>query len=183
MDAAGTLQEVRDFMSHVAALRVACGRRLTVVIVHHENRAGTVSGALEGAVDTLLHVEARGPGHTMLRFQKARWSSSWHGQNLTLSWTEGEGFAVEGERDYIGEMVALLADGHWRTAKEIAGKDEGIGAGVDTVRAKLKEQPDTFAERNGAEVGRSANATVYGLTSGQKSDESDTDLLGTAGRV
>jgi hypothetical protein len=181
MDCAGTLQEVRDFMGLVGDLRKACGRRLAVLIVHHENRAGTVSGAWEGAVDTLLHVEARGPGHTLLRFQKARWSSTWHGQNLTLSWTEGEGFTVEGERDYIGEIAALLADGQWRTAKEIAGQGDGIGAGVDTVRDRLKERPELFIECNGAEVGRHRNATVYGLTSTQKSDGSDHESHGTAG--
>lgn len=181
MDAAGTLQEVRDFMGLVGKLRAACGRRLAVLIVHHESKSGAVSGAWEGAVDTLLHVEARGPGHTVLRFQKARWSSTWHGQKLALAWTDGEGFAVEGERDYIGEIAALLADGQWRTAKEIAGQGDGIGAGVDTVRDRLKERPELFIECNGSEVGRHRNATVYGLTSTPKSDGSDHESHGTAG--
>lgn len=181
MDAAGTLQEVRDFTALVGDLRAACGRRLTVVIVHHESKSGAVSGAWEGAVDTLMHVEARGPGHTHLRFQKARWSSSWHGQTLALAWTDGEGFAVEGERDYVAEIGLLLSDGQWRTAKEIAAKDDGIGAGVDTVRARLKERQDVFVECNGAEVGRSSKATVYQLTSAQKSVKSVGGLLGTDG--
>jgi AAA domain len=181
MDAAGTLQEVRDFMGLVGDLRKACARRLAIVIVHHESKSGAVSGAWEGAVDTLLRVEARGPGHTLLRFQKARWSSSWHGQNINLSWTDGEGFAVEGERDYVGEITALLADGQWRTAKEIAAKDDGIGAGVDTVRGRLKEHPAVFVESIGSAVGRSARATVYQLTSAQKSVRSVGDFPGTEG--
>lgn len=54
MDTAGTLQEVRDFMGLVASLRKECERSLTVVLVHHEAKNGAVSGAWEGAVDTLF---------------------------------------------------------------------------------------------------------------------------------
>jgi hypothetical protein len=183
MDDAGTLQQVRDFMRCVEAVRVQSGRRLTVILVHHENKGGTVSGAWEGAGDTLLHVEARGPGHTCVAIEKARWSSEHHGKKLNLAWAEGEGFAVDDARDYVSEIARLLSDGVWRTAKEIANKREasakpGIGAGQDTVRLHLKERRDLFVERNGKEVGRSANATVYGLTSAGKSDGSDNDLQG-----
>ena len=44
MNEAGTLQEVRDFMRLVAALRQLTGRPLTVVLIHHENKGGQVSG-------------------------------------------------------------------------------------------------------------------------------------------
>ncbi len=98
MDEAGTLQQVRDFLSLVADVRARSGRRITVILVHHENKGGAVSGAWEGSGDTLLHVEARGLGHTCLRVQKARWSSEHHGITLDLAWTDGEGFAVEHRR-------------------------------------------------------------------------------------
>ena len=78
MDAAGTLQEVRDFMALVEELRRATERRLTVVLVHHENKGGQVSGAWEGAGDTLCHVQGQGHGRTRLFFQKARWASEQH---------------------------------------------------------------------------------------------------------
>jgi hypothetical protein len=182
MNEAGTLQQVRDFMELVKAVRVESGRRLAVILVHHENKGGAVSGAWEGAADTLLHVEARGPGHTRLHVQKARWSSDHHGTHLDLAWAEGEGFTLEEaiDRDYTAEIAALLADGKWRTLTEIANKRDhkeqpGIGAGKDTVRDTLKGRPDLFTERRGTDVGRSATATVYGLASAQKPVEPVTD--------
>jgi hypothetical protein len=181
MNEAGTLQEVRDFLRLVAAVRVESGRRLVVILVHHENKGGAVSGAWEGSGDTLLHVEARGNGHTHLHVQKARWSSAHHGTSLELGWTDGEGFKVEDARNYQAEVEALLADGTWRTAREIANKRDhpdkpGIGASSETVRATLKEHPDTFIERKGKEVGRSPQATCYGLNPTQSSVSSVGDL-------
>jgi AAA domain len=95
MNEAGTLQEVRDFMRLVAALRQLTGRPLTVVLVHHENKGGQVSGAWEGSGDTLLHVQGQGHGRTRVRVQKARWASVYHATTLNLAWAEGEGFEVE----------------------------------------------------------------------------------------
>jgi hypothetical protein len=185
MDEAGTLQQVRDFLRLVNTVRAGSGRRLAVILVHHENKGGAVSGAWEGSGDTLLHVEARGPGHTCLHIQKARWSSIHHGTTLDLAWADGEGFTVEDERDYHAEIAQLLTDGAYRTAREIANKRDhhekpGIGASIETAQATLKQHPDTFVERNGREVGRSPNATVYGLNSAQSSHGSDSELQGTA---
>jgi hypothetical protein len=187
MDEAGTLQEVRDFLQLVNAVRVESGRRLAVILVHHESKAGAVSGAWEGSGDTLIHVEARGPGHTHLKIQKARWSSVHHGTTLELGWSEGEGFTVEGARDYLHEIEALLGDGRWRTAREIAAKRNaetpGIGAGPETVKEELQRHPDIFAERTGTAaiaVGRHRNATVYGLHSAQNADGADAFSEGTA---
>ena len=53
-----------------------------------------VSGAWEGAGDTLLHATVHARGKTTLHFQKARWSSEWHKETLDLDWTDGEGFEV-----------------------------------------------------------------------------------------
>lgn len=187
MDDAGTLQQVRDFMLLVAEIRTLSARRLAVVLIHHENKGGAVSGAWEGAGDTLLHVEKRGPGHTRLNIEKARWSSAHHGTGLELVWTDGEGFRVEdGERDYAAEIRTLLSDGTWKTAKEIAAPRDkgGIGASADTIKGTLKERPTVFQERTGdaaVEVGRHPNATVYGLTPPGKSDESDGGFSGGQG--
>lgn len=188
MNEAGTLQEVRDFLRLVAAVRVESGRPVVVILVHHENKGGAVSGAWEGSGDTLLHVEARGNGHTHLHVQKARWSSAHHGTSLELGWSDGEGFKVEDARDYQAEVEALLADGMWRTAREIANKRDhrekpGIGASIETVREVIKASPDRFTERNGKEVGRSAQATCYGLNSAQSSLSSLGELQGTDRRT
>ena len=185
MDEAGTLQQVRDFLRLVSEVRTQSGRRLVVILVHHENKGGAVSGAWEGSGDTLLHIEARGPGHTCLHVQKARWSSVHHGTTLDLAWTDGEGFTVEDPRNYHAEIEALLTDGEWRTAREIANKRDhhekpGIGASIETVQGVLKQHLDTFAECNGKDIGRSPKATFYGLNSAQSSVSSVGVLQGTA---
>ena len=107
MDEAGTLQRVRDFTLLVQDVRDLSERPLHVLLLHHENRGGTVSGAWEGAGDTLMHLQAQGHGKTLLYFQKVRHASRWHKQTLNLLWTEGEGFAVE-ERDEFDDNT--LAD-------------------------------------------------------------------------
>ncbi len=165
MDDAGTLQEVRAFMALVADVRKRSGRLLTVVLVHHENKGGAVSGAWEGAGDTLLHVQAAGNGHTIVFVQKARWDNERHGKTLQLAWADGEGFVLEGDRNYLVEIVELLSDGKWRTLKEIArSKDKGgIGANDDTVRELLDKNPEQFVSANGKAIGRAATATVWQL--------------------
>jgi hypothetical protein len=94
MNEAGTLQEVRDFMALVNEVRTRSGRRVAIVLIHHENKGGKVSGAWEGSGDTLVHVTGKGPGGTRLYFQKARWSSRYHATTLHLRWVEGEGFEL-----------------------------------------------------------------------------------------
>ena len=75
MDEAGTLQHVRDFTLLVQDVRELSERPLHVLLLHHENRGGNVSGAWEGAGDTLMHLQAQGHGKTRLYFQKVRHSS------------------------------------------------------------------------------------------------------------
>ena len=108
MNEAGTLQEVRDFMRLVAGLRQLTGRALTVVLVHHENKGGQVSGAWEGSGDTLLHVQGQGHGRTRVHIQKARWASDYHATTLNLTWTEGEGFEVEEKPELDDNTIADL---------------------------------------------------------------------------
>jgi putative DNA primase/helicase len=134
MEEAGTLQEVRDFSLHLADVRRRTGRPVAFVLVHHENKGGKVSGAWEGAGDTLLHVQAQGHARLRLYVQKARWSTSHHATALQLSWTDGEGFAIDDEaleRDdnTIADelLAAVLANGgaSWNTIeKEIQGKGD-----------------------------------------------------------
>jgi len=161
MEEAGTLQQTRDFMRLIDDVRARCSRRVAVVILHHENRAGTVSGAWEGAGDTLLHVREAGPGHTIMRVEKARWGSAYHGSTIKLQWAPGEGFEVEAERDLLVDVKALLADGGWRTIEEIR---KEIEAGSDKVRELIEAHPDEFVMRTGEEaraLKRNPNAQLY----------------------
>lgn len=107
MNEAGTLQETRDFAALLADVRARIApRRVTFYLVHHENKAGEVSGAWEGAGDTLLHVTGLGHGRTKLHIRKARWSSDWHGKTLNLTWADGESFTVDDQPDRDDNAIA-----------------------------------------------------------------------------
>jgi archaellum biogenesis ATPase FlaH len=164
MNSAGTIQEVRNFMGLVQQVRDSCGRPLTVILIHHDNKGGAVSGAWEGAGDTLLHVQRGGNGHTTVYVQKARWSSRYHGRTHKLKWTDGEGFEVEGERDLLDEVLGLMADGGWRTADETS---TAVGARGGAVKLILNDA-DRFEMRTGVEaekLGRSKRAYLYQIAS------------------
>jgi AAA domain-containing protein len=193
----GTLQQVRDFTAVIAAFRKRTGRPLTVVLIHHENKGGTVSGAWEGAGDTLLHAQVRARGKTTLTVQKARWSGEWHKRTLELRWTDGEGFEVieEPDRDLITEIKAWLIERpeHYHsTAKEIATekrieradgtveKLKGIGAKQNEVRDALEDRQDLFRVRTGEQakaVGRRANARVWDVKEGPGDEADEGDLF------
>lgn len=126
MNEAGTLQEVRDFAALVDETRQLSGGHMSTILIHHENRAGQVSGAWEPAVDTLFHVQGQGHGRMRLYVEKARWASDYHATSLSLVWADGEGFAVE-ERDELddetlGELIvaaiAAKPGTGWRKVEE-----------------------------------------------------------------
>jgi putative DNA primase/helicase len=183
MDEAGTLQQVRDFMGLVANVRELSQRRVAILLIHHENKGGKVSGAWEGSGDTLIHTEVHGNGYTKLSFQKARWSSNLHGSDLKLRWTDGEGFEVEEtrERDLYHEMPSALredleskdekASGQrvwsaWKTAGELS---KFLKANKDTCR----EVADDLVDRGELEYqegpeGRSKQAHCWRLRTGSE---------------
>src|SRR5207248_2830202 len=141
MDAAGTLQEVVAFVALLDDLRARCARSLTVILIHHQGKAGSVSGAWEGAGDTLLQVKSAGPGHTICTDQKSLWASDYHGKTYKLEWTACGGFAPEVERDLPAEIDELLADGKWRTVEQI--RDE-VKAGTKAVREVVEADEQRF---------------------------------------
>jgi hypothetical protein len=180
MDGPGTLQEVSAFMRLVAEFRARSGRPLAVIVVHHENKGGAVSGAWEGAADTLLHAQVHSRGRTRLDFQKTRWSPRWHKQQLDLDWTDGEGFRLTEEpaRDLLAEVEAWLRSNPYSTAAEVATRKavkradgtedtvDGIGANETAVVDLLNSNPARFRLRNGAEaraVGRHPSARCWEL--------------------
>jgi AAA domain len=106
MDEAGTIAQVRSFIDdNVAEVRRLSGRAIAIVLVHHENKGGKVSGAWEGVGDTLLHVMAQGHGKLRLYVQKARWSSEQHATMLHLVWADGDGFRLADEPPSRPERV------------------------------------------------------------------------------
>jgi hypothetical protein len=176
MEEAGTLQEVRAFTELIADVRRRCGRALTVILVHHENKAHTVSGAWEPSGDTLLHVKEAGNGHTIVHVEKARWDNERHHTTLKLAWAPGESFRPEGERDLLAELVQLLSDGTWRTAKEIAASEEkgGIGANISAVKELLDDPTARFESCTGdaaKALGRHPTAVLWKVSQGSETPE------------
>jgi hypothetical protein len=143
MNEAGTLQQIRDFMALVDDLRKQTGRRLTVILIHHENKGGQVSGAWEGAGDTLCHVQGQGHGRTRLFFQKARWASAQHGTALNLLWTDGEGFAVEEPPERPDD--AMIADLILAAVRENPGT--AWGAVRKTIKGVGNDEVDAVRDR------------------------------------
>lgn len=92
---AGTPDEIEAHGTRLALLRHGLAKPLVVWLLHHENKAGDVSGAWERLPDTLVHVRlSEGGGYTNITWKKARWSSRTHGKKMTLRWTDGEGFEL-----------------------------------------------------------------------------------------
>jgi hypothetical protein len=131
MKGAGTDDDIADFLRCVNAVRRETG--VTVVLVHHENRAGQISGAWESRPDTLVHVQAQGHGRTRLFWQKCRWSSELHGTSTNLLWAPGESFVREEREEVTDDTIAALileaalANGgaSWNTVDEaVTGKGD-----------------------------------------------------------
>lgn len=105
MEGGGTLEEVGEFLDLIEAIRGDLERPLAVLLVHHENRAGTVSGAWEGFPDTLVHVMKAGNGMTRVNWEKTRWASALHGKTWKLRWREGESFELDETPEVTDEEV------------------------------------------------------------------------------
>jgi hypothetical protein len=163
MNAAGTLQQVREFMELVGQTRKLSGRRLVVVLIHHENKGGQVSGAWEPAGDTLFHVTGQGHGRTRLGIQKARWDSKRHATALNLLWAEGDGFTVE-------EKPELDDEGIVEKIIEAVDADPGMGVtkleeatpGVGKERRK-KVRDGLLADGRIVNVGKDENGQEVAL--------------------
>jgi hypothetical protein len=103
-----------------------------------------VSGAWEGATDTLAHVQARGNGHTAVVWRKARWASELHGRTWKLDWRDGEGFELDDTPETSDDAIAdqLLALVHDAPGKSWNSYDEllqGKGKRKRIVRDQLLE--------------------------------------------
>ena len=65
-----------------------------------------MSGAWEGATDTLAHVQARGNGHTAIVWRKVRWASELHGKTWKLDWRPGESFELDETPETTDDAIA-----------------------------------------------------------------------------
>jgi putative DNA primase/helicase len=102
----GTPKEIQAFVDLLELVRADLDRPLAYELIHHENKAGGISGAWEGATDTLVHVQARGNGHTAIKWDKARWASEIHGRTWKLDWRDGERFEIDTTPETTDEDIA-----------------------------------------------------------------------------
>jgi hypothetical protein len=141
----GTLDEVGAFVGLVEQVRAALERPLAGAFVHHENKAGTVSGAWEGASDTLAHVVGLGHGATRLEWEKVRWGSSLHGRAWKLVWAEGESFELDEtpevtDEDIRAGVLAAVKAQPGCTAKALEQAVEGNAARIREMRDALLDE-------------------------------------------
>lgn len=170
----GTPDEISAFEALLRKLRARLERPVAFWIIHHENKAGDVSGAWERVPDTLVHVQGAGNGHTRFVIRKARWSSEYHGRTINLEWQDGRSFSVAEEvvRDlYVDVLEAFKADDQWRTSKETA-KLTSIREGeARSVLAELTRRGDLVFEKG--PHGRHATAQCYRLKGLRLVEDSD----------
>jgi AAA domain len=185
VDGVGSPEDTRKFMALMG--QAGLFRTVAFLLLHHPRKEGSrdeldeVSGAWGGKPDTMLRLDKLDGNRARLSFPKVRWSRRGTRPAYILAFdTDTEGFTVAHEeeaeeRDYLAELEELLADEVWRTVTEIVKPKDagGIGASRDRVEALLASNPDLFVSRNGTEVGRHRNATVWGLVRGSKQDEQD----------
>jgi hypothetical protein len=142
MEGAGTIAEARAFLALIDNVRRLSNRPVAVILVHHENKGGKVSGAWEGTGDTLLHVQQQGHGKIRVYFQKARWASDQHATTLHLAWADGDSFTLDD---------AVVADRPERTWNDIAAfvREHG-GTGWGAVRDSVEGETGYLTRRRAA---------------------------------
>jgi hypothetical protein len=132
MEGGGTPDEVRAFHQYLKDVQTLSVRLVSLMVLHHENTAGRVSGAWTGRPDLLVHVTAQGNGKTRVYWQKAKWSSSLHRTTSQLRWVDHEGFELEPEAaprpertwDDIESYVLAHGGTNWKDVREaISGED------------------------------------------------------------
>jgi hypothetical protein len=136
---AGTPDDVTAFEDLIKDLRRRSRKDFALVLVHHENKAGAISGAWVRVPDSLVHMEAQGNGRSRITWQKARWSSELHGTAANLVWEGGDGYRLEDAPavvDYRAKVLEALAGGEWLTRNRIKAT---AGIGVDSAEKALTQ--------------------------------------------
>jgi hypothetical protein len=136
MEGGGTLDDIGKFVRLIADVRDQVAHPFAVLLIHHENRVGQVSGAWEAEPDTVAHVSSQGNGRTRLYWQKVRWSSALHATSTNLVWADGESFTVEEKPEITDDT---MADELLEAVRENPGASWSKIRDTQTVRGKAVE--------------------------------------------
>lgn len=143
MSGGGTPDDVRLFEQLIQKVRSSIDRAVAVVLVHHENKATTVSGAWEGVPDTLVHVYSYGPGSTRVEWEKVRWGSSLHSQTWKLHWGDGMSFVPEvtpSDEDVDAEIREKIIEA-------VANQPGLMGREIEDAVGKRKERTNKIRDQ------------------------------------
>jgi hypothetical protein len=142
MKGGGTLDEIEEFMALVEDVQRLAERSVAFRIIHHENRAGQISGAWEGVPDTLVHVQPQGNGSLRVFWQKVKWASELHRTTTQLVWADGDAFAIS-EKEEVTE--AAMAEGLVEAARLNPGgtwtqiRSSEVTKGNDADKARVRD--------------------------------------------
>ncbi len=185
----GTPDDVSDFAALIADMRSRTEQPFALWIVHHENKAGDVSGAWERLPDTLVHVSAQGNGKTRVLWRKVRWSSRLHNTSVTLTWDDAN-FKIEEkrDRDYESELLVAMStsDETWFTSRDCLkalkdASEDGKAANREKVEAALEAMRESGrCVYEVGPAGRHVNARCYRLSVAQDA-RSHTEPHGQSG--
>jgi hypothetical protein len=155
----GTPDEVSAFSALLMEVRSLLDHPISFFLVHHENKAGEVSGAWEGETDTLIHIKKQGKERSLLHFQKARWAPETHDSKLELRWVLAcEGFEIieAKEEDRHADLLTALADEEWRSVSYLRQTKTkgGVGTHPDTFIPVLEGAPEIFEEASGKQLAK-----------------------------
>src|SRR5262245_31516431 len=100
----GTPDEIAAFEAHLKALRDLLERPLLVVLLHHTNQRGQVSGAWDRVPDTLMFIVNTGKS-TRLTWQKTRDSSTLHSVSWKLRWADSMTFELDDTPDVTEDDI------------------------------------------------------------------------------
>lgn len=162
----GTPEEVHQFELLLVDTWNRTPRRPAFWILHHESKAGLVSGAWDRVPDAMLHVKGQGHGHTYLHFEKVR-NSSLHGTDMNLSWNGTYSFTVDEPTDDTDEDVVTRVrelyeqDDQLRTTTQVR---EAVGAGKNPTDRAIKTLVESgyLHEQSGRDVpGQAWNARLW----------------------
>jgi hypothetical protein len=142
MKGGGTLDEIEEFMALVEDVRERAEHDVAFRIIHHDNRAGQISGAWEGVPDVLVHVQPQGQGHVRIFWQKVKWASALHQATTHLTWADGDSFAIEDKPEITEETIAEELEARVRekggqTWTDLRGQIKGNDREKASVRDRL----------------------------------------------
>ena len=142
LEGGGTPAEVRQFVAHLEHIRALVGRDVAYMLIAHTNKLGGVSGAWEGATDTLAHFMATGNGTTRLNWKKCRWSGTVHGTTWRLLWRDGETFELEDAPSvtadtFRADILAAVAENPGQSWTKVREHVKGNATEAAAVRDRL----------------------------------------------